>query len=40
MANVFKNAVANNVTTVTTVYTVPVATTATVIGLVFKVLLV
>jgi hypothetical protein len=34
MANVFKNAVANNVTTVTTVYTVPAATTATVIGLV------
>ena len=32
MANTFKNAVANNVTTVTTVYTVPAATTATVIG--------
>jgi len=34
MANTFKNAVANDVTTVTTVYTAPGATTATVVGLV------
>lgn len=34
MAQTFTNAVANNVTTVTTVYTAPAATTSTVIGLV------
>jgi hypothetical protein len=34
MAQTFNNAVANNVTTVTTVYTAPAATTSVVIGLV------
>ena len=34
MAQTFTNAVANNVTTVTTVYTAPGATTAVVIGLI------
>lgn len=33
MAQTFTNAVANNVTTVTTVYTAPASTTSTVIGL-------
>jgi len=34
MAQTFTNAVANNVTTVTTVYTAPASTTSTVIGLI------
>ena len=34
MAQTFNNAVANNVTTVTTVYTAPAATTSVVVGLV------
>lgn len=34
MAQTFTNAVANNVTTVTTVYTAPASTTGTIIGLI------
>jgi hypothetical protein len=34
MAQTFTNALANNVTTVTTVYTAPVATTSVIVGLI------